>query len=118
LEREKSLALRALKELEFDRAMGKVSEQDFTEMSTRLRARAARLLVQLDSAGGYRDLIEQEIEKRIARAGGPAPESAAGPGGPAPAAEPAALSCAGCGTLNDADARFCKNCGAGLRPPA
>jgi hypothetical protein len=37
LEREKALALRSIKELEFDRAMGKVSEKDFAEMSARLR---------------------------------------------------------------------------------
>ena len=41
LEREKTLVLRSIKELEFDRAMGKVSEKDFAEMSARLRARAA-----------------------------------------------------------------------------
>ena len=33
LEREKMLALRSIKELEFDRAMGKVSAQDFDEMA-------------------------------------------------------------------------------------
>src|SRR5919112_2039346 len=44
LEREKGLALRAIKELEFDRAMGKGSEEDFTEMAGRLRTRAARLI--------------------------------------------------------------------------
>ena len=50
LEREKLLTLRAIKELEFDRAMGKLSDDDFQEMSTRLRARAARLMRQLDAA--------------------------------------------------------------------
>src|SRR5450631_3588116 len=39
LEREKFLALRSIKELEFDRAMEKLSESDWREMSTRLRAR-------------------------------------------------------------------------------
>ena len=38
LEREKMLTLRAIKELEFDRAMGKLSDEDFQEMSGRLRA--------------------------------------------------------------------------------
>ncbi len=37
MEREKALVLRSIKELEFDRAMGKVSPRDFDEMSTRLR---------------------------------------------------------------------------------
>jgi hypothetical protein len=41
LEREKMLALRSIKELEFDRAMGKLSDADWKEMSGRLRARAA-----------------------------------------------------------------------------
>ena len=67
LEREKTLVLRSIKELEFDRAMGKVSEKDFAEMSGRLRARAARLMRQLDAATGYRSEIEQEIAKRIGR---------------------------------------------------
>ena len=38
LEREKTLALRSIKELEFDKAMGRVSDEDFKEMSSRLRA--------------------------------------------------------------------------------
>ena len=46
LERDKILALRAIKELEFDRAMGKVSDDDFREMSTRLRARATHHIFQ------------------------------------------------------------------------
>src|SRR5215831_15037108 len=53
LEREKLLALRAIKELEFDRAMGKLSESDFKEMAGRLRARAGRLIKQLDAGAGY-----------------------------------------------------------------
>src|SRR5207244_264859 len=68
LEREKLLALRAIKELEFDRAMGKLSEADFGEMSSRLRARAARLIRQLDAGAGYRDQIERDLEKRIGEA--------------------------------------------------
>ena len=65
LEREKALVLRSIKELEFDRAMGKVSEKDFGEMSARLRARAAGLMRQLDAGAGYREQIEKEIEKRL-----------------------------------------------------
>src|SRR5262245_1768860 len=65
LEREKLLALRAIKELEFDRAMGKLSEDDFKEMATRLRSRAARLMGQLEAGDGYRSQIERELEKRL-----------------------------------------------------
>jgi hypothetical protein len=48
LRAEKALALRTIKELEFDRAMGKVSEADFDEMAGRLRARALRVMEQLE----------------------------------------------------------------------
>ena len=54
LEREKLMALRAIKELEFDRAMGKLSDADWHEMTGRLRGRAARLMRQLDAGSGYR----------------------------------------------------------------
>src|SRR5687767_3119326 len=70
LEREKTLVLRFLKELEFDRRMKKVSEKDFAEMSARLRTRAARLMRQLDAGSIYREQIEREIERRLS---GPAP---------------------------------------------
>ena len=65
LEREKMLALRAIKELEFDRAMGKLSDADWQEMSGRLRARAARLMRQLDAGAGYREQIERDLAKRL-----------------------------------------------------
>ena len=97
LEQDKALALRTIKELEFDRAMGKISEEDFREMSTRLRARATRLMKQLDAGSGYRDQIERDLAKRLG-------ESAEKP-------ERAAHVCANCSTANDPDARFCKNCG-------
>src|SRR4051794_21437970 len=93
LEREKALALRAIKELEFDHAMGKLSDRDFVEMGGRLRARAARLIRQLDAGGTYREQIDREIEQRIGRA---------------------TNSCASCKAANDLDARFCKQCGSAL----
>lgn len=98
LEREKTLALRTIKELEFDHSMGKLSEKDFVEMSARLRARAGRILRQLDQgAASYKDQIEKELAKRT--------------GSIAPATKRA---CASCGTTNDPDAAFCKKCGAKL----
>jgi hypothetical protein len=94
LEREKTLVLRTIKELEFDRAMGKMSEKDFAEMSTRLRARAARLIRQLDAGATYRETIEREIERRVA-----------------PKVKTVARFCAQCGTKVDSTARFCPQCG-------
>jgi hypothetical protein len=71
LEREKTLVLRSIKELEFDRAMGKVSEQDFQDMTGRLRNRAVRLIRQLDSgSAAYREVIEKELAARQTVAAG------------------------------------------------
>ena len=117
LEREKTLMLRSIKELEFDRAMGKVSRDDFTEMGHRLRARALTLMKQLDiESPGYRDAIEQELARRLDidrdELQGPGdPERVGAAGGQD---DDQSRECGGCGTWNDGDARFCKSCGDAL----
>ena len=110
LEREKTLVLRSIKELEFDHAMRKIAKNDFEEMSGRLRARAIGLMKQLDAGDGYRDVIERELAHR----GGVPPAPAALGSQVEPALETTSgrsLTICTCGTANDADARFCKNCG-------
>ena len=129
LEREKMLALRSIKELEFDHAMGKVSDRDYQEMGARLRGRASRILRQLDDAAGttYRAEIEQEIARRVSvapalsqDAGAEAPdhaEAVADAEAPGDADAPAHIgvhACSACSVANDLDARFCKGCGARL----
>lgn len=106
LEREKMLVLRSIKELEFDRAMHKISEKDFAELSGRLRVRAARLIQQLDAGEAYQDVIRREVACRFAQMA-PVKGDA-----PARAKAEAAATCGACGAANDADARFCKGCGA------
>ena len=106
LEREKQLTLRTIKELEFDRSMGKVSEDDHREMAGRLRARAARLIQQLDAGAGYRTKIERDLAKRLGSAA-----TSDAPPATAPAAAAAGRACAECSTVNDTDAKFCKSCG-------
>ncbi len=78
LEREKSLVLRSIKDLEFDHAMGKVSAKDFAEMGARLRGRAAGLLRQLDAGNGYREAIQLELDKRLGKSS-PAARTFSGP---------------------------------------
>ena len=111
LEREKTLVLRSIKDLEFDHAMRKVSDKDFSEMSARLRSRAAGLIGQLDAGTSYRQAIEAEIEKRV----GPKPEIKTAAVAPAIAVaateEKRTKICLSCCTQNDPDARFCKGCG-------
>jgi hypothetical protein len=125
LEHEKTLVLRSIKELEFDKAMGKLSDRDFEEMSARLRTRAISLMKQLDDegTGGYRELIERELKARL---GSPA-RAVAAAAASAPAMADAVTSeppvvvagqCVACGTANDQDAAFCKRCGSRLQAAA
>jgi len=130
LEREKTLVLRSIKDLEFDHAMGKVSDKDFSEMGARLRARAGGLIRQLDAGTSYRQAIEAEIEKRVGRSdarrsdvgrtlpGSPHEPDRAGPTSteqpdkaPPTATKTTTKLCLSCCTPNDPDARFCKGCG-------
>ena len=119
IEREKTLVLRSIKDLEFDHAMGKVSDKDFAEMDGRLRSRAAGLMRQLDAGTGYREDIQREIDKRIGprrahpptQVASPAPAAPPAPSTSAAAAATATRLCLSCCTVNDADARFCKGCG-------
>lgn len=64
LEREYQLLKRALKELELDYAMGKLSEQDYSDIRTRYRERAVRILRQLDQGESYRAQIERDLAAR------------------------------------------------------
>ena len=116
LEREKTLVLRSIKELEFDFAMKKMSQADYDEMAGRLRARAMGLMRQLDAGVGYRTTIEQELDKRLGRrAAAPAISPTAATGEPAERADAVSIAaCSACGQSNDADARFCKHCGTRL----
>jgi uncharacterized membrane protein YgcG len=128
IEREKTLVLRSIKELEFDRAMGKVAPRDFDEMAGRLRARAIMLMKHLDEGGGagYRELIERELQARLARGskgsrgsvGSTGSGSEGSRGSRGSTGSPAAGACAACGTVNDTDAAFCKRCGATLHEAA
>jgi hypothetical protein len=124
MEREKTLVLRAIKELEFDRAMSKVSDEDFREMGQRLRAHALTLMHQLDvEMPGYRAEIEKELAQRLgvdlAQHDGSDPDDdadddhaeAGGDARTGGSVAAAAKACGACGIDNDPDAKFCKGCG-------
>jgi hypothetical protein len=89
--------------------MGKISEADFVEISGRLRARAGRLIRQLDAGAGHRARIDQEVASRLTAQS--APDS---PPARARSWTLVVRVCAACETRNENDARFCKGCGAKL----
>lgn len=90
LEQEKTLVLRAIKDLEFDYGMRKVSEADYGDMLDRLRARALMLMEQLERVPAAPSVDA------------PQPKSASGR---------ASQTCGRCATRNEPDAKFCKQCG-------
>lgn len=111
LEHEQALAMQGLRELEFDREMGKLSETHYAALREGLMARALGASAALE---------------RLHAAIAPAPEAAvtrprlvksASAAGPAPAATPAAASrirfCPQC-AVEVASGNFCGECGAPL----
>jgi len=103
---EKQALLAALKDLEAERDAGKLSQDDYRELNEQYRQRARQVLRQLDGMlaphrAAAKSLLAVAGKTQVA----------------APAAKPvasAANGCSSCGATNDADAAFCKKCGARL----
>jgi hypothetical protein len=77
VEEEKRAVLRALKDLEYERGVGKISPEDFAELSARYRAQAKSLMQSVDEAlAPALDEAKRVVERRLAREGllaGPEP---------------------------------------------
>jgi hypothetical protein len=79
VEEQKRAVLRALKDLDFERGVGKISPEDYAELSAKYRAEAKRLMRTLDEAlEPAREKVEQQLKQRLERAG-IAPEPALEP---------------------------------------
>ncbi len=118
---EKNALLRAIKDIAFEREVGKLSEEDFARLDRAYRLRAKEVLKKLD----------EDIEPFLARAEGILRQQQQGENTPPnkkkktkkkhkrAATKPAAAKrreCARCGTRNPADAAWCKECRASLLP--
>jgi DNA-directed RNA polymerase subunit M/transcription elongation factor TFIIS len=118
-------AVRALKDLEHEHAVGKVDDADYAVLSAELRAQAKAAMKELDAdVAPYRAKAEAMLRKHLkerglaegvvveadAEADASAEEKA--PSAPAPAR----MACPSCGVSNESDASFCKKCGANLHP--
>ena len=69
-EEQKRAVLRALKDLEYERSVGKISEDDYREYSARYREEARRLMERVDaSLAQARELAEKLLNERVAAAG-------------------------------------------------
>jgi hypothetical protein len=68
-EEQKRSVLRALKDLEFERGVGKIGEEDYAELSARYRAEAKRLMQVLDhEQEPERERVERLLRERLAKA--------------------------------------------------
>lgn len=137
-EEQKRAVLRALKDLEYERSVGKISEDDFHEYSARYRAEAKRLMQTLDeNLAEGRKQVERELERRLTKASArsaagvsaatsadPSEEQKSSPAAgsepqksaekPDNKAAPNTRECVDCQAKNELDARFCKACGTPL----
>jgi DNA-binding transcriptional ArsR family regulator len=106
-EEQKRAILQALKDLEFERSVGKIADADYEELVGRYRAEAKRLLRAVDEdLAPLRDraatYVAEQLGREPARKRSKPPQKADAP------------TCPGCRTSNDADAAFCKKCGTKL----
>lgn len=62
LREDKRRILRAIKELEFDHAMGKLSDEDFREVGDRYRLRAIEVLRKLDSGDELHPQLQAHLD--------------------------------------------------------
>jgi ribosomal protein L40E len=107
LEHDRGLAVQGLRELEFDREMGKLSESDYKSLYTTLEQRALKAMAALE-----RFRVDPPRGKGSVRR----IESARGAVG-APRVAPREINfCPQCGARCPADSQFCGECGVRLRP--
>ncbi len=110
---QKRRVLRALKDLEGERALGKIDEADYEALAVQYREEAKALMRQMD----------HDVAPALAEAEKIAREYLAkkglGPSEPTDAGAPSdRLTCPACATSNDLDAAFCKKCGASMKNAA
>ena len=119
----RAVALRALKEIEFDRATGKLSDADYDNLKTKYTTEALAALRAEATGGGRRDAGSvvsdgashpaSRISPPVCPTHGPRPESDAqfcSECGRRLATAPGY--CARCGTALEHDAHYCHSCGA------
>jgi|HubBroStandDraft_1064217.scaffolds.fasta_scaffold106685_2 hypothetical protein len=111
LAEQKRRILRALKDLENERAIGRIDAADYEAMAQRYREDAKAVMKQMDE----RVAPAMEEAERLAR--DYLKKHRATPAGTTAAPESSRVdrrACAACGASNELDAAFCKQCGAAI----
>ena len=128
---EKKTLLRAIKDIQYEREVGKIAEEDFNRLDKAYRQRAKQVLKLLDQdLGEFLTKAERlvadamgEQETGAFRTGkvkrrkdqSPGKSSKKGKRRRKPV-KPKGLTCSGCGAVNAEDAIFCKECATRVAP--
>lgn len=121
----KKAALKALRDLETERGIGNLNEEDYRELEKRYREEAKQAMRDVDEERAQlreraEALANRAVERAI-EAEEPEPPREEPPADPTPTPAEAPISrralaskseCPECKTKNDPDAKFCKRCGA------
>lgn len=99
----KTVIYRTIKDLEFEHAMGRLSDADFRRLEADYKNDAAKILAKLDQLGASGDL-DDTLEKEIASR-----KAGLFPSGPARGKEQSR--CPSCGAEVVAGKKFCADCG-------
>jgi hypothetical protein len=111
---DKGRLLRALKDLESEHAIGKIDDADYQLLSGRYRDEAKEVMRQMDEeVAPFRQEAERLTREYLAQRGFAPPDARRAPEAKAP--RPARIVCGSCGTSNEPDAAFCKQCGASIK---
>jgi cytochrome c-type biogenesis protein CcmI len=140
-EHERALAVQGLRELEFDREMGKLSDADYEPMHKALEDRALTAMAAVENirtqsgkAANAKKPVVTSLAQAIRRPA-PAPRridpiptlvlhtEPPRPPQPSPPQQPPSASgkirfCPECGMRAAVDSKFCAQCGIAIRPPA
>jgi hypothetical protein len=126
----KDATVKAIKDLEFDYRVGKMSEEDFQRMDQRLRRQAIGLIQQIEKMAPATVALDDQLETVIAQmrqipSGAPvspvtapvAAKPAGGNGHHAPAQPRGGRFCTNCGEKVEAGHKFCAHCGTPVTAP-
>lgn len=121
----KDSVLQAIKDLEFDYQVGKISQEDYERLDQRLRRQAIGLLQQIEKVAPASASLDEELETIIAqfrqtsRASTPVTNGVPALSSPATQATvgQSARFCTQCGKPVEAGHKFCAYCGTPVAQP-
>lgn len=115
----RTMLLRALKDLETERGLGKIATEDYEQVTATYRAELKAVLRKIDDAlAPHREKAEALVRAHLGQGELAELEPTLEPTPAEPAPEPVdeRVACPTCAVLNEKDAKFCKECATALRP--